>query len=131
MMSVYFSSTLPEGLITLYPPNQPNQSLSSSPLLEIFPDKKINKSRYSKNSDIYKVPSIKKNNQNRNIKYLLKIKCSMVRIISTRTTSLTLQIIKITVLIEILFILIDLAKVIIKNHLIMEQRGISKNKGED
>ena len=61
----------------------------------------MNKSRYSKNLDIYKVPSIKKNRENRNIKNQEKSNYLMEQTISTTISSINTQIIKIIAPVEI------------------------------
>ena len=75
--------TLLPATTTHSPQNPSKRKLPRTLLLEIFADKKMIKSLYSKNMDIYQVPSIKKNTLLPNTKSQNKINSLMPTTTST------------------------------------------------
>ena len=75
--------TLLPATTTHSPQNPSKRKLPRTLLLEIFADKKMIKSLYSKNMDIYQVPSIKKNTLLPNTKSQNKINSLMPMTTST------------------------------------------------
>lgn len=89
--SLLSKTTLLPATTTHFPPNPSKRKLPRSPLLEIFADKKMIKSLYSKNMDIYQVPSIKKNTLLPNTKSQNKTNSSMPTTTSTLASIIFLK----------------------------------------
>ena len=128
--SLLSKTTLLPATTTRSPPSPSKTKLPRTPLLEIFADKKMIKSSYSKNMDIYQVPSIKKNTLHPHTKSQNKINNSMPTTTSTPASITFLRRTNNTTPTGSLQVLISQYKISTKKWSIQRERRSSRSREE-